>query len=141
MQQARSGFALALMFWLAMAGAIAQAADAGKPSLFINLTAVDPHRVEMALNFGEAAANQGHGVTVFLNIDAVRIAEKDNPMFEKSRSHLERAMKAGATVIACPHCLHYAGLQASGLVSGVKEGRPELTMGALFAPDTRVMSW
>lgn len=141
MRKMQSAFAVVIMFYLAMLGTPAQAGDTGKATLFVNLTAVDPHRVEMALNFSEAAVKRGHGVTVFLNIDAVRIAEKDNPMFEKSRAQLERVMKAGARVIVCPHCLHYAGLQETDLISGAGEGNPDLTMGALFAPDTRVMTW
>lgn len=141
MQQMRASLALFLIFWMVCGAAIAQAADTAKPALFVNLTAVDPHRIEMALDFCEKAAKRGHPVTVFLNIDAVRIAEKDNPMFATSRAQLKHVMKAGVEVIACPHCLHYAGLQASSLIAGVKEGSPDLTMGALFAPDTRVMTW
>ena len=95
----------------------------------------------MALIFSEAAVGQGYAVTVFLNIDSVRIAEKDNPMFEPSRAHLEQAIKAGAKVIVCPHCLHYAGLKKADLISGAKVGNSDEILGALFAPDTRVMSW
>lgn len=97
MRPLRAVYLLVLAIWLAFGATLAQAADA-KPALFVNLTSVDPHRVEMALNLSEAAIERGHATTVFLNIDAVRMAEKDNAMFEISRAHLERAMKAGIRV-------------------------------------------
>jgi predicted peroxiredoxin len=141
MQTMRTYFTLALVLWLAFGAAAAQAVEPTKPALFVNLTAVDPHRVEMALDLSETAAKRGHAVTIFLNIDSVRIAEKDNPMFEPSRARLESVMKAGAKIIVCPHCLRYAGLKEANLISGVQVGNPDLTLGALFAPDTRVMTW
>jgi len=140
MQPMRTFYLLALTVCLALGSASVHAADA-KAALFVNLTSVDPHRVEMALNLTEAAVGQGHATTVFLNIDAVRIAEKDNSMFEPSRAHLERAIKAGAKVIVCPHCMHYAGLKETNLIPGVKIGNPDEIFSALFAPDTRVMTW
>jgi predicted peroxiredoxin len=141
MQPLRSYFTLALVLWLTFGAMTAQAVEPVKPALFVNLTSVDPHRVEMALNLSETAAKRGHVVTVFLNIDSVRIAENGNPVFEPSRTHLQNVMKAGAKVIVCPHCLGYAGLKEANLISGVMVGNPDLTFGALFAPDTRVMSW
>ncbi len=141
MKSVRNLLILALGIWFALGIAVAQAADAAKPGLFVNLTSVDPHRVEMALNFAEAAAKRGNTVTVFLNIESSRIAVKDDPKYAPSRANLEDAMKAGVKVIACPMCMKHVGVKEADLVSGVQMGNPDLTQGALFAPDTRTMSW
>jgi predicted peroxiredoxin len=121
----------------------AQAADQQESTapLFLSLTSVDPHAAHMALSVAEMAAQKGHPVTVFLNLDAVRIAHKDAAMFTPARADLERAMKAGVKVLACIHCLGYAGMKAEDLIGAIPTSTPELLMGALFAKDARVLSY
>ncbi len=141
MQSKRNWAVFFLSVFLLLGVGAARAADAAKPNLFVNLTTVDPHRVEMALHFAEVAAKRGHATTVFLNIESSRIAVKDDPKYAPSRANLESALKAGVKVIACPMCMKHVGVKETDLIPGVQVGNPDLTMGALFAPDTRTMSW
>lgn len=114
---------------------------AGDP-LFVNLTAAPKaHRTEMALTFAGNVLKQGHPVTVFLNDEGVKAAVKSNADATKARAMLSDLLKAGGTVIACPMCMKHYGIAESDLLEGVKIGNPELTQGALFAPNTRSLTW
>lgn len=128
--------ALTLSF-LSVAGAWA----AGDP-LFVNLTA-DPkaHRTEMALTFAGNVLKRGHPVTVFLNDEGVKSASKSNTDAGKPRGMLAELLKSGATIIACPLCMKHYGVPESDLLEGVKMGNPEITQGALFAPNARTLTW
>jgi sulfur relay (sulfurtransferase) complex TusBCD TusD component (DsrE family) len=95
----------------------------------------------MALTFTENVLKRGHPVTVFLNDEGVKIAVKSSSEAAKGRDALERLMKGGATVIACPYCMKHYGVRESDLLEGVKVGNPELTQGELFRANTRTLTW
>jgi predicted peroxiredoxin len=127
-----------VLFLLATLAAFpARAAD----PLFVNLTSDDSHRAYMALAFSQKVLEAGHAVTVFLNVDAVKIAAKKAAKHKDNQALLSALMKGGATVLACPHCVEHAGMKQGDLLDGVRMGTPELTQGALFEANTRSLSW
>jgi predicted peroxiredoxin len=130
-----------LLLLVALLGAAvalpARAADA----LFVNLTSDDSHRAYMALAFSQRVLEAGHPVTVFLNVDSVKIAAKKAAEHKDNQALLSALVKGGATVLACPHCVEHAGMKPGDLMDGVKMGTSELVQGALFASGTRSLSW
>lgn len=113
---------------------------AGEP-LFVNVTS-DPqlHRTEMALSFANNVLKKNHPVTVFLNDLAVKAATKA-AVGSAAGKLLADVMQAGGTVIVCPMCMKYYGVAEADLIAGVKVGNPDLTQSALFAPNSRTISW
>lgn len=128
---------LFLAFALLAAALPARAADA----LFVNLTSDDGHRAHMALAFSQKVVESGHAVTVFLNVDSVRIASKTPGQHKDNQALLVALLKSGATVLACPHCVEHAGMKPADLIDGVKMGTPESIQRALFEPGARALSW
>jgi predicted peroxiredoxin len=130
-----------LLLLVALLGAAvalpARAADA----LFVNLISDDSHRAYMALAFSQRVLEAGHPVTVFLNVDSVKIAAKKAAEHKDNQALLSALVKGGATVLACPHCVEHAGMKPGDLMDGVKMGTSELVQGALFASGTRSLSW
>jgi len=123
------------------ATAAEQVAVEGAP-LFINLITDDPHRANMALSFGKNQLGLGHPLTVFLNDRGVFIAAKQGAeRFGLHQELIAELLTAGAKVIVCPMCMKHYGIAEEDLLKGVEVGKPELTGGALFAPDTRTLTW
>lgn len=122
----------------------AAAADAESSSapLFINLITDDPHRAHMALAFGDNQLERGHALTVFLNDRGVFIAAKQGAeRFGLHQQLLTELLGAGAKIIVCPMCMKHYGVSESDLLDGLQVGNPKLTGDALFAPDTRTLTW
>lgn len=136
-------FALTLLVSLAAAAAHAQ----DKPGLFVNLASGDSWRGWMALHFAHMTLRQGHPVTVFLNLDAVKLAapalpqEKRPSMMRTPIEILPDLVRDGAVVLVCGPCLGEFGLSLEKLVPGLKLGAPGLTQSYLFDKDVRVLSW
>jgi len=128
------------VFLVLMATLVALPARAADP-LFVNLTSDDSHRAQMALMFSQKVLEAGHSVTVFLNVDAVKIAARKAGRHKDNQALLSALVKGGATVLACPHCVEHAGMKPADLMDGVKLGTHELVQGALFEPNTRSLSW
>lgn len=110
-------------------------------SLFINVTSEPQlHRTEMALVFANNVLKKNHPVTVFLNDSAVKTATKTSAGSATGKL-LAEAIQAGAAVVVCPMCLKHYGIAETDLIAGIKLGNPDLTQSALFAPNTRTLSW
>jgi predicted peroxiredoxin len=138
------GLLLALLGVQLVAGsaAIAEEAEVASAPLFINLISDDPHRSHMALSFGQKQLVRGHPLTLFLNDRGVLIGAKQGVQrFGKHQEIIAELLDAGAKVIACPMCMQHYGVAEADLLDGVQVGKPELTGGALFAPDTRTLTW
>ncbi|WP_295542460.1 DsrE family protein [uncultured Thiohalocapsa sp.] len=132
--------AAALMLASATVGAADAEADAAP--LFINLITDDPHRAHMALSFGQKQLALGHPLTVFLNDRGVLIAAKQGAeRFGLHQEIIAELLTAGAKVIVCPMCMQHYGVAEADLLDGLAVGNPKLTGGALFAPDTRTLTW
>lgn len=133
----RFGRWIAGLFAVVFLSGAALAAD----PLFVNLTSDDGHRAHMAIAFSQATLEAGHPVTLFLNVDAVKIAATKARKQQHNRDMLAKFMKSGGKVLACPHCVEHAKLKAADLIEGVQIGTPEMTQEALFAPGARTLSW
>ena len=119
-----------------------------KQKLFVNLTSDEINRAAMAIGFStKVLTEKNMPVTIFLNVEGVRIADKNIPEQKYSngkslKEMLADFMKAGGQVIICPMCMkNVGGLTKDELISGVKIGGPDVTMPAMFAEGTAVMSY
>jgi len=123
------------------------AQEAKKPPLFINMTTGDSWRGWMGLHFADSTLRMGHPVTVFLNLEAVKLAakageqEKRPSMQRLPRDIIADFIRNGGVVLMCGPCMQEFGLKLDDLVPGVQMGRPGLTQGYIFAPDARTLTW
>ena len=120
---------------------------AGKAPLFINMTTGDSWRGWMGLHFAHATLKMGHPVTVFLNLDGVKLASKTGDQEKKAsmqripRDIVADFIKDGGVVLMCGPCMREFGLKTEDLVAGVQIGRPGLTQGFIFADNARTLTW
>lgn len=116
--------------------------------LFVNLTSDEINRAAMAIMFSTKVLTQKKiPVTLFLNIEAVRIVDKNIPEHKhvsgnSLKEMLASFMKAGGRVLVCPMCMkNVGGLSAKDLIKEVEVGGPNKTWPALFADNTTVLSY
>ena len=136
-------FLISMLFLaLTVMAPASHAADGDK--LFINLTSDEPWRAGMALTFAKANLMRGYEVSVFLNVEGVRVAAKTLPHHRSGASGktasemVIEVLAAGGTVIVCPMCLKQAGLTPDDLVDGVTMGSPDVTFPALYDSDVQM---
>ncbi|WP_455199787.1 DsrE family protein [Kaarinaea lacus] len=122
--------------------------DESGQKLFVNLSSDNINRAAMAIGFSTKVRKQKKiPVTIFLNIEGVRIADKNIPGHKHAngkslKEMLDIFIEAGGQVIICPMCMkNVGGLKKEDLIEGVKIGGPEITWPALFAEDTTVLSY
>lgn len=127
---------------------LAAPAAAEEPApFFYNITSDDAWEAGMALTQARVAAQRGHPVTVFLNIRAVHLADKDARLgtFGATGGNpadlLRGLMQAGQTVLVCGGCMAVGGMTADDLIEGVQMASPDRTFGALTAPGAIVLSY
>ena len=88
----------------------------------------DLHAVLMALKISEGLVDKGAKVTLFLNLEGVRIADVRQPLDLSwgmggghSALHLyEQFVQKGGVVLVCPMCAKNAGLDQKNLRKGAK---------------------
>lgn len=137
---------IALMLGLALA-AFAVIGQADQTRLFVNLTSDAGPRAGMALQLSQNVLQAGHPVTVFLNVEGVRIAAKGLPQAKNEvtgktvQEMLQAVIAAGGQVIVCPMCMQQYGVKPADLIEGVAVGKPEITFPALLGEGTRVISY
>ncbi len=136
-----------LVLFMVLASNMAFSADSGQ-KLFINLTSDEINRAAMAIAFSTKILQEKKiPVTIFLNVEGVRIADKNIPENKYAngkslKEMLASFIKAGGRVIICPMCLkNVGGLSKDDLIDDVEIGEPDVTWPALFAEDTTVMSY
>jgi predicted peroxiredoxin len=82
------------------------------------------HAVNMALKLATVAKKSGMGVTLFVDLEGVRLADKRQPQNltwgkGDSVADLYRAyLEAGGKILVCPHCAKAAGLVSQNLRNG-----------------------
>ncbi len=142
------------------AGALAAFLAAGLPAaapapalaeeqapLFYNITSDDAWTAGMALAQAGVAAQRGHAVTVFLNVRAVHLADRDAvqgtfaPSGRTAAEQLAALMERGHTVLVCGTCMRVAGMTAEDLIEGAQISSPDLVFGAFAAPGAVVISY
>ncbi len=110
--------------------------------LFINMTAEEGHRVNMALTFGAKQHAMGHPLTLFLNDKGVMVGSKAHArQYPEQQKQIAEIIAKGGTVIICPMCMKHYGVKEEDLLPGVLIGKPELTGGALFKDNTKTLTW
>jgi sulfur relay (sulfurtransferase) complex TusBCD TusD component (DsrE family) len=139
-------FAALLGLLLLAAATAAQAGEA--KGLFINLTSGELNRAAMAISFGHRVLKEKRlPTTLFLNVDAVRLASRNIPSQTPAGGRsvhqmLKDFMADGGKVIACPMCMaNVAGMKQADLLEGVVMGSAEVTWPALLGDDVRVLSY
>lgn len=135
-------YAWAFAGLLTLGGAVhpVQAGD-GDP-LFLNLTTDDVHRSSMAVGFGVKQQARGHALTLFLNDKGVLLASQAHAgRFAEQQKGIAEVLAQGGSVIVCPMCMKYYGMQEAELMPGVKLGGPDLIGAALFKDNTRTLTW
>ena len=130
-----------------MASPLVQA-DQDEQKLFVNLTSHEINRATMAIGFStNVLTKKKIPVTIFLNVEGVRIADTSLPEHKhangkSTREMLSAFIKAGGKVIVCPMCMkNVGGINKGELLDGVVIGGPDVTWPALFADDTTVLSY
>jgi sulfur relay (sulfurtransferase) complex TusBCD TusD component (DsrE family) len=110
--------------------------------LFINLSTDEPHRVGMALNFGQHQHENGHPLTVYLSDRGVLLGAKAHAgKYAAQQNLLEALMKQGAVVLVCPPCMKHHGVAEADLLPGLQVSNRKLAGEALFGGNTRALSW
>lgn len=116
--------------------------------LFVNLSSDELNRAAMAISFSTRVLTEKKiPVTIFLNVDAVRIADKNIPENKHAsgkslKEMLVTFMDGGGKVIACPMCIkNVGGMTKDDLINGINVGSSDVTWPALFAEDTTVLSY
>jgi predicted peroxiredoxin len=141
-------FGLALAHWPTewLPSSVARA-QAAKPALFVNMTTGDSWRGWMGLHFAHNTMKMGHQVTIFLNLDAVKLAAKTGE--QEKRPSMQRIprgivadfIKDGGKVLICGPCPAEFGLKLEDLVPGVELGKPGYTQSFIFADNAKTLTW
>ncbi|MDW3094614.1 MAG: DsrE family protein [Gammaproteobacteria bacterium] len=82
----------------------------------------DLHSVNMALKIGHLLSKSGESVTLFLDLEGVRLVDKNQPQDltwgngDSVMSLYNQFITAGGKVLVCPHCAKAAG------VSDIRDG-------------------
>ncbi len=137
---------LMLSVLLLLLGATALSAGE-KKTIFYNLTTDEAWAAGMALGQANKALESGYNVVIFLNVRGVLLASKSFKSDIASGSGmslqemLRAAMKKGAKAIICPMCMNKVGISQEDLIEGIVKGGPDVTMKAMTADDTVVISY
>ena len=137
-----------LIFIALLSIIIALPASASGKKLFVNVTTDNTNTSAMAVGMATLVLNtQKIPVTVLLNVDAVRLADKNIPQNKYANGKTVTEMlgdfiKAGGKVIVCPMCMkNVGGMDKADLIPGVIMGGPDVTFPVLLADDTTVISY
>ena len=137
-----------LVFVALLSLIIALPASASGKKLFVNITTDDTNKSAMAVSMATLVlTTKKIPVTILLNVDAVRLADKTIPQNKYASGEtvtemLAGFMKAGGTVIVCPMCMkNVGGMDKNDLIPDVIMGGPDVTFPVLLADDTTVISY
>ncbi len=115
---------LSLSF-LAPAVALAEMKDAQEVVIKVDQGTNDLHAVFMAMKLGKMLVEKKQNVTMFFNLESVRLLDKRQPLnltWGVSKMNLEEIYSGfvakGGKVIVCPHCAKAAGVTQANLRKG-----------------------
>ncbi|TVR66259.1 MAG: hypothetical protein EA422_02470 [Gemmatimonadales bacterium] len=93
----------------------------------------------MGLNLASRLQDAGATVTVYLDRNAVRMAETRQPLFQYADSDLEAIVRdfvaGGGRFLVCGHCAGLAGLDEAGFREGFVLTGPEQTVPMFMEAD------
>ncbi len=121
--------------------------DPAHAPLFINMTSGDPWHGWMGFHFADSTLRMGHPVTIFLNLEAVKLAAKagkqpkEGAQAREPRAILAEFIKDGGVVLMCGPCIEKYHLTLDDLIPGMQLGKPGLTQDYIFAPEAKSLSW
>lgn len=136
---ASTPFLLPLLLALFTMGADSAAAQQKNVVVHIGQYSNDLHSMAMGLGLADNLRKHGAEVTVFLDREAVRIADRGQPYLIFGDTDTEALMASflngGGTVIVCPHCAELGGVEASELRRGMTLGTMESIAQLFLAAD------
>lgn len=107
----------------------------------------DLHRPFMALKLATLMQKAGGKVTLFLDIEGARLADKRQsldvtwgPSSQKLADHYRAFTEAGGQIVVCPHCAHAASLGEGDLRAGAKIATEE-TLGKMLLDANKVIDY
>ena len=104
---------------IAMFGSMHASSDSDPQNIMIHLSNYtnDLHSVTMALKIGHMLASHGEEVTMFVDLEGVRLVDKHQPVDLTWGSGMtikelyDQFIDAGGKVLVCPHCAEAAGIK------------------------------
>ncbi len=109
--------------------------DSMNTNLIVNINSdatVNAHGSLVGINFAKKALEKGLNVTLFLNVDGVKLlqSEADTIAFQGKNivEALNKAAEKGVEIIACPHCMEAVGIDKTTIPSYVKVGQDGVIM-------------
>jgi predicted peroxiredoxin len=121
---------MAVLFALPVSAAFAQGAAKEPQKVFLKLDhgTDDLHAVLMALKISEGLVSKGAKVTLFLNLEAVRLADKRQPIDlrwgleggHSAQQLFDAFVKKGGSILVCPMCAKNAGITDADLRAGAR---------------------
>ena len=124
-----------------LAGLMQIAYAGSSDPLFVNLATDDNHKANMAIALSRELLKQGHPVTIYLNSQAVQIANKNNPRYAMQQKKLAEFISKGGVVLVCPVCEQFLHITQADLIPGVQLSTAAAVNQALFRENTRTLSW
>ncbi len=121
-------------------------ADAPK-KLFVSVTSNAHKEVGMGLSIAYAMQDAGVQTTVLIGADALNVVKVQGgqnifgPMNKTPREIIQGLIKKGGTVMVCGMCAKFDDLMKHDVIEGVKIVNGTDVYKALFAPDTRTLSF
>lgn len=106
----------------------------------------DLHAVNMALKLGTVLQKSGSRVTLFVDLEGVRLADSRQPLNLRwgETKPIEELYKdfigAGGKILVCPHCAAAAGIEASALRKGAELGT-EATIAKLLGGAAKILDY
>ena len=109
--------------------------DSMETNLIVNINsdpAIKTHSTLVGIKFAKKAFDKGLNVTLFLNVDGVKLLqpEADTLAFQRQNiiNELNKAAEKGVEIIACPHCMEAVGIDSTKIPSYVKVGQDGVIM-------------
>lgn len=136
---------------LALAVAAPAHAEEAQPQQHILITMSsftdDLHRAMMAIKLARALQDKGAQVSLFLNLEAVPLADTRRPnelvwgpVHTPFSVHFTKFVEEGGKVVVCPHCAAAVGLTAEHLRPGVSLLEEDL-LADIFLQAGKVMAY
>ena len=133
-----------LILSLAMIGVAAHSAEhETKQKIVVHLShsTDDLHAASMALALSTNLQEGGASVTLFLDLEGVRLVDARTPddlrwgTGRKISEGLDSFAKAGGAILLCAHCASAAGIDASKLRAGARIGTDAEVRAAFLGAD------